>query len=56
MSKGATLHPFMILLAVIGGIVFFGPIGFVIGPVILSLFKVLLEIYATHISRSSEHT
>lgn len=54
MSKGATLHPFLILLAVIGGIVFFGPIGFVIGPVILSLFKVLLEIYATHISRNSD--
>ncbi|MBX2866791.1 AI-2E family transporter [Candidatus Kaiserbacteria bacterium] len=50
MSRGNTLHPLFILLAVLGGITLFGPIGFVLGPVILSLFKVLLEIYATHIS------
>ena len=50
MSRGATLHPLFILLAVLGGITLFGPIGFILGPVILSLFKVLLEIYATHIS------
>jgi len=50
MSRGNTLHPLFILLAVLGGISLFGPIGFILGPVILSLFKVLLEIYATHIS------
>lgn len=56
MSRGATLHPLFILLAVIGGIAFFGPIGFVLGPVILSLFKVLLEIYASHISSGRFHS
>lgn len=50
MSRGGTLHPFLILLAVLGGIAFFGPIGFIIGPVIVSLFKVLLEIYSMYIS------
>jgi len=50
MSRGNTLHPLFILLSVLGGITLFGPIGFVLGPVILSLFKVLLEIYSTHIS------
>lgn len=46
MSRGNKLHPFVILLSVLGGITLFGPIGFVIGPVILSLFMVLLEIYS----------
>lgn len=46
MSRGNRLHPFIILLSVLGGISLFGPIGFVIGPVIISLFMVLLEIYS----------
>mgnify|MGYP005849425789 CR=1 FL=1 len=47
MSRGNNLHPFVILLSVLGGITLFGPIGFVVGPVILSLFMVLLEIYSS---------
>lgn len=50
MSRGQALHPFLILLSVLGGISFFGPIGFVVGPVLISLFMVLLELYSTHIS------
>lgn len=46
MSRGNTLHPFLILLSVLGGIGLFGPIGFILGPVILSLFTVLIELYA----------
>ena len=45
MSRGNNLHPFVILMSVLGGIIIFGPIGFIIGPVIVSLFLVLLEIY-----------
>lgn len=56
MSRGVTIHPFMVLLSVIGGIVFFGPIGFMLGPVIVSLFIVLLEIYGTHIAQAAEDT
>jgi predicted PurR-regulated permease PerM len=50
MSRGNSLHPFVILLAVLGGISVFGPIGFIVGPVIVSLFMVLLELYSLHIS------
>lgn len=50
MSRGNNMHPFLILLAVLGGISAFGPIGFIVGPVVLSLFKVLLELYSVHIS------
>jgi predicted PurR-regulated permease PerM len=50
MSRGNKLHPFLILLAVLGGLSVFGPIGFIVGPVLISLFIVLLELYSIHIS------
>lgn len=49
MSRGNVLHPFATLLSVLGGIAFFGPIGFVLGPVITSLFVVLTELYASYL-------
>ncbi len=49
MSRGNPLHPFVTLLSVLGGMSLFGPIGFVVGPVLVSLLKVLLELYALHI-------
>lgn len=48
-SRGNNLHPFIILISVLGGISLVGPIGFVIGPVIVTLFIVLLEIYNQYI-------
>ncbi|MCA9362391.1 AI-2E family transporter [Candidatus Kaiserbacteria bacterium] len=48
-SRGNNLHPFIILISVLGGISLFGPIGFIIGPVIVTLFLVLLEIYNQYI-------
>ncbi len=53
-SRNYPMHPFLILLSVLGGIFMFGPIGFIVGPVITSVFIVLLEIYATHIAKSEE--
>jgi predicted PurR-regulated permease PerM len=52
MSRGSNLHPFIILLSVLGGISLFGPIGFIIGPVMVSLFMVLLELYSIYVSDS----
>lgn len=49
MSRGGALHPFLILLSVLGGIALFGPVGLLIGPVALSLFMVLLELYNVHV-------
>jgi len=49
MSKGNPLHPFVILLSVLGGVILMGPLGFVIGPVIASLFTVLVELFAEHV-------
>ena len=50
LSRGNKIHPFSMLIAVLGGIAFFGPIGFIVGPVMLSLLLVLLELYNTHIN------
>lgn len=49
MSRGNNLHPFIILISALGGISLFGPIGFIVGPVIMTLFMVLLEIYNQYI-------
>lgn len=40
------VHPMLILLSVLGGIVFFGPIGFLLGPLMISLFFAFFEIYS----------
>jgi predicted PurR-regulated permease PerM len=56
MSRGNNLHPFVILLSVLGGISVFGPIGFIIGPVVVSLFVVLLEIYMQNIASDTKMT
>lgn len=50
MSRGNVIHPFLVLLSVLGGIVVFGPIGFIVGPVIVSFFMVLIELYNQHIA------
>jgi len=46
-ERGMMIHPFFILLSVLGGIVFLGPIGLLLGPLILGLFFVLLEIHSS---------
>lgn len=45
MNRGIKIHPFIILLSVLGGIAFFGVIGFILGPLILAFLFALLEIY-----------
>ena len=45
-GRGMRLHPFLILLSILGGIALFGPIGFLLGPLVLSMLFVLLEIYS----------
>lgn len=49
-GRGNNLHPYVVLLSVLGGVSVFGPIGFIVGPVAVSLFLVLLELYTSHIA------
>lgn len=54
MNRKVQIHPFLILLSVLGGLSFFGPIGFILGPLILAFLFALIEIYKKshqHISK-----
>lgn len=44
-SKNTEIPQLIMLFSVIGGLVFFGPIGFIFGPIVLALFFTLIDIY-----------
>jgi predicted PurR-regulated permease PerM len=44
-GNDARLHPLLVFLSTLGGIVAFGFAGFIIGPIIIVLFVALLDIY-----------
>lgn len=56
-ERGIRLHSFLVMLSILGGLIFFGPIGFLLGPLVLSTLFVLLEIYSdinkTHAKQQS---
>lgn len=43
----AKVHPVLILVGVLGGLAVFGFAGFIIGPLVLAVFKAFLDIYRT---------
>lgn len=47
------IHPLLILLSILGGIEFFGPLGFFLGPIIVAISLTLLEAYKTNYLSSS---
>ncbi len=46
-GRGMQLHPLVVFLAVLGGLAFFGPLGFFLGPLVLSLCIALIDIYSS---------
>ena len=44
-GRTTKLHPVLVLLAVFGGIKFFGILGFLIGPILLAIFVALIDMY-----------
>lgn len=44
-GSGMKLHPLLVLLSVLGGLIFFGPTGIFLGPLTLALLFALLSIY-----------
>ncbi|MBP7770692.1 MAG: AI-2E family transporter [Candidatus Pacebacteria bacterium] len=46
-GRGMQLHPLVVFLAVLGGLSFFGPLGFFLGPLVVSLCLALIEIYSS---------
>ncbi len=53
-NKGINVHPFLILISVLGGLVVFGVVGFVLGPLILAFLFALLEIYRHSFSKEEK--
>lgn len=49
----ANLHPFLVLLGVLGGLSAFGLLGLIIGPTVVALTSVALEVYGDRFLRSS---
>lgn len=43
-NKGVNVHPLLVLFSILGGIQFFGPEGFLFGPLIVSLLFVFIRI------------
>lgn len=52
-GRGIKIHPLVVLFSVLGGLVFFGPMGFIFGPIAVSLFFALLRIYTIMIMHLS---
>lgn len=56
MGRGVSIHSFIILLAVLGGLGFFGPIGFILGPLVVSLLFALGQIYSHYVKNAESLT
>lgn len=46
-GRGMQLHPLAVFIAVLGGLVFFGPLGFLLGPLAMSVCLALFDIYSS---------
>ncbi len=46
----AKVHPLLILIGVLGGLVLFGFIGIILGPIILAILQKIIQIYAKEIT------
>lgn len=46
-GRGMQLHPLAVFIAVLGGMAFFGPLGFLLGPLAMSVCMALIDIYAS---------
>lgn len=44
-GQGMKLHPLSVFVSVIGGMAFFGPLGFILGPLALNITLALVDIY-----------
>lgn len=45
LERGTQIHPLVILFSVIGGISLFGPIGFITGPLVMTLISEFMKVY-----------
>lgn len=53
-GRGIGIHPILVMFAILGGLLFFGPLGFLFGPIALSVFFALFHIYRIFILEEKE--
>jgi len=46
-GRDTQMHELLILLSTLGGIVLFGVVGFIIGPIVAALFVTIWDLYGT---------
>jgi predicted PurR-regulated permease PerM len=51
LQEAAQIHPLLGFLSILGGVIAFGPLGFLVGPVVLSLVMSAIRIYRLDILR-----
>jgi predicted PurR-regulated permease PerM len=50
----AKVHPLLILLSVLGGVAFFGFMGFLLGPIVMAVFVAMIDMYRTDFQKYLE--
>lgn len=53
LSAKTKIHPLLVLFSVIGGLNFFGILGFLLGPILMAIFLALLDIYKSNIEQQN---
>ncbi len=53
-GRDTQMHPLMILFSTLGGLALFGISGFIVGPIVMSLFVALWDIYALEFKKQLE--
>ncbi len=54
-GKDTQMHPILVLFSTLGGLVLFGISGFVIGPVLMSLFLAVVSMYDHYYNKELKH-
>jgi predicted PurR-regulated permease PerM len=55
-ARGTGLHPLVMLFAILGGVTLFGPIGLLIGPIIMALMLALVKIWLQVVADVKGHS
>lgn len=51
-KKGTAINPLLTILSILGGLSFFGPLGILVGPLVLSLLFSLIDVYPLIIKKN----
>lgn len=52
-GRSVQIHPLLILVSVLGGLVFFGPVGFLLGPLTVSFLLALFDTYVYFMNKAA---